>query len=138
MRLFWKISKPLWNGWVAEKCDASFLSSIQTPMKPTAQSLGKRALIFHCDFLYRFHRETWYVFSLQQHIHRVKVAKVMRSLVWLLIVRVLYFIPLRALIRLTEILGKEQSLWQRFFYWEIFKRKTDYLFYLKLLLFDDL
>lgn len=78
------------------------------------------------------------MFSLQQHIHRVKVAKVMHSSVWLSVVRVVYFIPLKALMQMTEILGKEQGLRQMFFFWQISKRKIGCLFYLKLLLVHDL
>jgi len=49
------------------------------------------------------------MFSFQQHVHGVKVAKVMHNLVWLSAVRVVYSILLRDLIQMTEILGKEQG-----------------------------
>lgn len=50
----------------------------------------------------------------------------MCSIVQLSVVRVLYFIPFRPFIQMTEILGKEQSLWRTYLFWHISKMKIDY------------
>lgn len=64
--------------------------------------------------------------SLQQHLCGVNVAEVMCSFVWLSVLRGFYFIVFRTLIQMTEILGKEQGLWQTFLFWQISKKKLDY------------